>query len=167
MALVIGILVVIIVAASVLFFIEPSTNAPARSDAVVVLAGGNNSNRIDKGIELVKAGYAPRLYVSAPGLTDCPKSLPSVPITCFNPAPATTQGEARTAAALAAQHHWNQIIVVSGTQQVTRARLRFDRCYHGTILMVPADPGGLWNWVSTVAYEWGATAKALTFQRGC
>ena len=167
MALVIAVLVLVIVVVSVLFFIEPATNAPARSDAVIVLAGGNNSNRIDKGIELVKAGYAPKLYVSAPGFFDCPKSLPSVPITCFNPQPATTQGEARSAAALADQHHWTQIIVVSGTQQVTRARIRFDRCYHGTILMVPADPGGLWNWVSTVAYEWGAMAKALTLQRGC
>ncbi|MGA8371187.1 MAG: YdcF family protein, partial [Acidimicrobiales bacterium] len=133
MALVIGILVVIIVAASVLFFIEPSTNAPARSDAVVVLAGGNNSNRIDKGIELVKAGYAPRLYVSAPGLTDCPKSLPSVPITCFNPAPATTQGEAEYVGRLARQYHWHSIAVVTTTPQDSRARLRFERCFAGPV----------------------------------
>jgi hypothetical protein len=33
--------------------------------------------------------------------------------------------------------------------------------------MVPADPGGLLNWVYTVVYEWGALPKALIFQRGC
>jgi hypothetical protein len=160
-------LVVAIIVGSVVLFIDPATNAPARSDAVIVLAGGNNAGRIAKGIDLVRGGYAPRLYVSAPGFKDCPQSLPSVPITCFNPIPATTQGEARYASAVADRHHWNQIIVVSGTQQVTRARIRFDRCYRGSILMVPADPGGLGAWVATVVYEWGALPKALIFQRGC
>jgi uncharacterized SAM-binding protein YcdF (DUF218 family) len=166
-ALVVAVLVVAFVVGSVLLFIEPATNTPAPSDAVVVLAGGNNAGRIAKGIELVQAGYAPRLFVSAPGFADCPKSLPSVPVTCFNPNPATTQGEARYASALADRHQWHRIIVVSGTQQVTRARIRFDRCYHGTVLMVPADPGGLGAWVSTVIYEWGALPKALIWQRGC
>lgn len=166
-ALVVAVLIVAMVVASVVLFIEPATNAPARSDAVIVLAGGNNGARIAKGVALVRAGYAPRLYVSAPGYQDCPRSLPSVSITCFNPVPTTTQGEARFATRLAQQHHWHRIIVVSGTQQVTRARIRFDRCYHGSILMIPADPGGLLSWVYTVVYEWGALPKALIFQRGC
>ena len=166
-ALVVAVLIVAIVVASVVLFIEPATNAPARSDAVIVLAGGNNGARIAKGIALVRSGYAPRLFVSAPGYKDCPKSLPSISITCFNPNPTTTQGEARFASALADRHHWHQIIVVSGTQQVTRARIRFDRCYHGSILMVAADPGGLGSWVATVVYEWGALPKALIWQRGC
>jgi DUF218 domain len=166
-ALGVAVLIIAVAVASVVLFIEPATNAPARSDAVVVLAGANNVGRIAKGIELVRAGYAPRLFVSAPGFADCPKSLPSVPVTCFNPNPTTTQGEARYASALADRHRWHQIIVVSGTQQVTRARIRFDRCYHGTVLMVPAEPGGLGSWVASVIYEWGALAKALIWQRGC
>jgi uncharacterized SAM-binding protein YcdF (DUF218 family) len=166
-ALVVAVLIVAVVVASVVLFIEPATNAPARSDAVIVLAGGNNAARIAKGIELVRAGYAPRLFVSAPGHQSCPKSLPSVLITCFSPNPATTQGEARFAAKLAKQHHWHRITVVPGTQQVTRARIRFDRCYRGTIVMVPADPGGLGSWVASVIYEWGALPKALILQRGC
>jgi hypothetical protein len=166
-ALVVAVVIVAIVVASVVLFIEPATNTPAQSDAVIVLAGANNGARISKGTELVRAGYAPRLFVSAPGGQDCPKSLPSVPVTCFNPNPATTQGEARFGATLANQHHWHRIIVVSGTQQVTRARIRFDRCYRGSILMVPADPGGLGTWVASVIYEWGALPKALILQRGC
>jgi DUF218 domain len=166
-AVVVAVLIVAIVVASVMLFIEPATNTPAHSDAVIVLAGANNAGRIDKGIELVRAGFAPRLFVSAPGDNDCPRSLPSVPITCFSPNPSTTQGEARFAARVAQQHHWHRIIVVSGTQQVTRARIRFDRCYRGSILMVPADPGGLGSWVASVIYEWGALPKALIFQRGC
>jgi hypothetical protein len=166
-ALAVAVLIVAVVVASVVLFIKPATNTPTRSDAVIVLAGANNAARISKGIQLVRVGYAPRLFVSAPGFQDCPKSFPSVPITCFNPKPATTQGEARFAATQAKKHHWHQIIVVSGTQQVTRARIRFDRCYQGSILMVPADPGGLGTWVASVIYEWGALPKALIFQRGC
>ncbi|HXA31646.1 MAG TPA: YdcF family protein [Acidimicrobiales bacterium] len=166
-ALVVAVVIMAILVASVVLFIEPATNTPAPSDAVIVLAGTNNAARISKGMDLVRAGYAPRLFVSSPGYQDCPKSHPSVPITCFNPNPATTQGEARFAARLAEQHRWHRIIVVPGTQQVTRARIRFDRCYRGTILMVPADPGGLVSWVASVIYEWGALPKALILQRGC
>ena len=38
--MVLAVLVVIIDAVSIVLFIEPATNAPARSDAVLVLAGG-------------------------------------------------------------------------------------------------------------------------------
>lgn len=105
--------------------------------------------------------------MSAPSHQGCPKPLPAVTVTCFDPNPATTQGEAPYAAALADRHHWHPIIVVSGVEQTTRARIRVDRCYRGSVLMVPADPTGLWSWVSGVFYEWAATAKALTLQRGC
>jgi hypothetical protein len=65
------------------------------------------------------------------------------------------------------QYHWHQIIVVSGTPQTTRARIRFDRCYHGTLLFDPADPAGVASWIHNVVYEWAALIKAETIQRGC
>jgi uncharacterized SAM-binding protein YcdF (DUF218 family) len=40
-------------------------NAPEKVDAIVVLAGGRNDNRYYKGLELLRAGYAPRMYVDA------------------------------------------------------------------------------------------------------
>ncbi len=40
-------------------------NAPEKADAIVVLAGGNDDNRYYKGLELLRAGYAPRMYVDA------------------------------------------------------------------------------------------------------
>lgn len=40
-------------------------NAPERADAIVVLAGGSDDNRYYKGLELLRAGYAPRMYVDA------------------------------------------------------------------------------------------------------
>jgi uncharacterized SAM-binding protein YcdF (DUF218 family) len=90
-----------------------------------------------------------------------------VSIICFIPHPLTTQGEARAVARLARTHNWRQIILVPGIPQTTRARIRFDRCYHGTLLFDPASPGGLGEWIHNVIYEWGALIKALALQRGC
>jgi len=146
-------------------FVWPATNAPRRSDAIVVLGG--SGPRIQKGLALARAGYAPYLVISGYDRATCPPSPPGVSVICFMPHPGTTQGEARAVAKLARADKWHQIIVVSGTPQTTRARIRFDRCYHGTLLFDPASPGGLGEWIHNVVYEWGALVKAATLQRGC
>lgn len=40
-------------------------NAPEKADAIVVLAGGWNDTRYYKGLELLREGYAPRMYLDA------------------------------------------------------------------------------------------------------
>ena len=146
-------------------FVWPATNAPRRSDAIVVLGG--SGPRIQKGIALARAGYAPYLVISGPDAGQCHLAIPKVTVICIQPNPFTTQGEARATAKLATEHNWHQIIVVSSIPQTTRARIRFDRCYHGALLFDPSSPGGLRQWIRNVAYEWGALLKALTLQRGC
>jgi uncharacterized SAM-binding protein YcdF (DUF218 family) len=44
-----------------------SAGPPHKADAVVVLAGDWSGKRILEGAELVKEGYAPRVFVSGPG----------------------------------------------------------------------------------------------------
>lgn len=44
-----------------------SDDQPVRSDAVLVLAGDPSGARICKGGDLVRAGFAPKAYVSSPG----------------------------------------------------------------------------------------------------
>src|ERR1039458_3198195 len=146
---------------SAVLFVWPKTDTPRKVDAIVVLGGA--SNRVTKGLKLASEGYAPTLLISTPDPSACGYSIPGVSIICFQPSPATTQGEARYVAKLASRRHWRQIIVVSRTAQALRARLRFERCYHGTALF---DPAGSVT-VADVIYEWGALAKALTIQRGC
>jgi uncharacterized SAM-binding protein YcdF (DUF218 family) len=159
------VMIVILLTLTAVLFVWPSTNAPRRSDAIVVLGG--SGPRLQKGLALARAGYAPYLAVSGGNHTACPSPTHGVQVICFAPHPDTTQGEARATTRLAHAHDWQQIVVVSGTPQTTRARIRFDRCYHGALLFDPVSPGSLDSWVHNVIYEWGALAKALTLQRGC
>ena len=157
--------VVLVLVLSAVLFVWPSTDAPQKVDAIVVLGG--SGPRIAKGLALARDGYASTVAVSNPDAVYCPRSSRRVTVICFIPDPETTQGEARSVAKLAGKYRWNRIIVVSGTPQTTRARIRFGRCYHGTVLFDPANPSTASEWFFNVVYEWGALAKALTFQRGC
>ncbi len=164
----IGVLVVLVVAflaLTAVLFVWPATNAPRRVDAIVVLGG--SGDRIAKGLALARDGYAPFLVISDHDEAPCPKGPPGVRVICFNPNPASTQGEAEAVARMATDHRWDSLIVVSSIPQTTRARIRFDRCFNGSLLFVPTSPGGLSQWLYGVVYEWGALAKALTIQRGC
>ena len=138
-------LIVVFLVLTAVLFIFPSTNGPRRSNAIVVLGG--SGPRLPKGMALARAGYAPYLVLSDPAHSLCPAAPHGVTVICFAPNPPTTQGEARAAAKLAREHGWRQIIVVSGTPQTTRARIRFKRCYHGTLLFDPANPDGLGGWI--------------------
>ncbi len=161
-----AVVVVAFLVLSAVLFVWPRTDAPRKVDAIVVLGGGGN-DRVTKGLKLASEGYAPTLLISTPYPSACRYRIPRISVICFQPSPETTQGEARYVANLASERHWRQIIVVSGTAQTLRARLRFDRCYHGTALFDPAGSPDVIGWVHDVLYEWGALAKALTTQRGC
>jgi hypothetical protein len=89
-----------------------------------------------------------------------------VTLICFNPEPATTQGEAEFVGRLAEKYHWQSIAVVAITPQAARARLRVERCFPGRIYVVtaPIRPG---VWPYRIAYEWGALMKAVLIQRAC
>ena len=158
-------IVVVILLLTAVLFVWPSTSGPRRSNAIVVLGG--SGLRVQKGLALARAGYAPNLVISITPLVPCPRPPNQVKVICFVPDPLTTQGEARAVAKLAHEHHWRQMIVVSSVPQTTRARIRLDRCYHGALLFDPVGPGGLGAWMYGIVYEWGALAKALTLQRGC
>jgi uncharacterized SAM-binding protein YcdF (DUF218 family) len=160
-----GVIVAVILILSAVLFVWPRTNAPRRSNAIVVLGG--MGPRVQKGLALARAGYARNLVISITPLAPCPRPPIGVKVICIIPDPLTTQGEARAVAKLAREYDWRRIIVVSSVPQTTRARLRLDRCYDATYLFDPVSPGRLSAWIYGIVYEWGALAKALTLQRGC
>ena len=155
-----------VVGATARLFVWPATNRPAAADAIVVLGGAGQ--RVQEGLALAWAGYAPVLVLSTttPVRPQCVPPIPGVEIICFHADPNSTRGEARYLAAMASARHWRRTIVVTTIPQDTRARLRIGRCYHGGLLVVPAHLS-LGRRVAATVYEWGALAKALVLQPGC
>lgn len=98
--------------------------------------------------------------------SDCAPPIPRVTVICFDPRPATTQGEAEFAGRLARRYHWHSLALVTITPQDSRARLRMERCFAGQVYVMNA-PMPFYYWPYELAYEWGATIKALAVNRSC
>jgi hypothetical protein len=166
-AVAVGLVVLVFAVATAEFFVWPAVDGPEHADAIVVLAG--RGDPYDVGLRLARAGYAPQLAMSV-GNTDlywpCKLRVPGVVVTCFSPKPKTTQGDGRATAQLARRYGWKSIILVTAQTQVTRARLRLERCYRGRVRVV-ASRIPKHQLPYRVIYEWGATLKALTLQRSC
>jgi hypothetical protein len=150
-------------------FIVPVQGMPGRVDAIVMMDGPGARLRT---AEALAWAHRARFLVVSRGSpvygqgTACAAPIPRVTVVCFNPAPPTTQGEAEFAAKLAQRYHWHSIALVTITPQDSRARLRMQRCFAGQVYVVTA-PMPIYYWPYELAYEWGATIKALVVNRGC
>jgi hypothetical protein len=154
-------------AATARLFVWPEQGMPAHVDAIVML--DRPGNELDVALRLAtqhRASFLIRSLGTPDSGPRCPRSIPGVKIICFNPAPATTQGEAEYVGRLARRYHWRSIAVVTTTSQDSRARLRIERCFAGPVYVV-TTPVALTSWPYEIAYEWGALVKALIFQRSC
>jgi uncharacterized SAM-binding protein YcdF (DUF218 family) len=161
------ILVIAAATATARLFVWPDQGMPPTVSAIVMLdvPGG----RLNNALRLAAQHRAPFLLISLGmpgGGYGCPRPVRRVTLICFNPSPATTQGEAEYVGKLARRYYWRSIAVVTTTPQDSRARLRMERCFAGPVYVV-ATPIALTSWPYQVAYEWGALAKALVVQRSC
>ena len=167
--LVVVVLAVAIGAATARLFIWPDQGMPARVSAIVMLNGPGD--RLDTALNLAWQHRAPFVVISRGSPVyghggDCAPSIPHVTVICFDPNPSTTKGEAEYVGRLARKYHWQSIALVTITPQDSRGRLRVERCFAGPVYVVTA-PLSLSSWPYQIAYEWGATAKALILQRSC
>ena len=165
-----AVVVILFTAATARLFVFPARGMPSHVDAIVMLDGPGDSGRLATALRLAKEHRAPALLISQ-GTKEsetggCPPPMPDVKVICFNPSPATTRGEAEFVGRLARQDHWSSVALVTVAPQDTRARLRMSRCFPGQIYVVTAPlPAGQWPY--QIAYEWGASLKALVLQRSC
>jgi hypothetical protein len=165
--IVLPIVVVTVSAVTARLFIWPDQGTPARVSAIVMLDSPGTS--VGAALRLERQHRAPFLVISLGTPLSgyrCPPPIPRVKLICFNPAPATTQGEAEFVGRLARKYHWHSIAVVTITPQDSRARLRVERCFPGPVYVV-TRPVALASWPYEIAYEWGAMIKALVLQRSC
>ena len=161
------VVVVLFLGATARLFARPDRGLPPTVDAIVSLDVPYGA--VNVAVRLAEQRRAPYLVVSLgrpQSSYGCPAPVSGVKLICFNPAPATTQGEAEYVGKLAQRYHWHSIGVVTITPQDTRARLRMSRCFDGPVYVRTTPiPGGAW--LHQVAYEWGALFKALVLQRSC
>ncbi len=163
-------LVAAFITATAYLFVFPRQDAPGHADAIVVLSGAT-SERLDKALELMRAGVAPTLVISDgrdPAWRQAERLCHGVRfhVLCFRPDPYSTRGEAEEVARLARARRWRAIDIVTSRYHVFRARLIFRRCYRGTLRIVASRPGLLSEVVGTL-YEWPKLAVAETIRRGC
>jgi hypothetical protein len=156
-------------AATARLFVWPVQGMPAHVSAIVMLNGPGD--RLDTAEDLAWQHRASFLVVSRPTPywghgSVCAPAIPRVKVICFVPSPATTQGEAEFVGRMVAKYHWTSVVLVTTTPQDSRARLRVERCFSGPVYVVTTSLP-LSAWPYEIAYEWTATIKALTFQRGC
>lgn len=153
-------------------FGDPTIDGPGQADAVVMLAGGGR--RLERVVDLVNVGvtdtvvlasaWTPPVWSARP-CNSGPSPFPDgTRILCFQPDPSTTRGEARFVADLADREGWDRVVVVASTDQVTRARMLFERCWDGQLAFVDVDHSQ--PFPVRVVYEWAAMAKAVV-NSGC
>lgn len=156
---------VLLVGASLRLFVWPSTDHVESADAVVVLAGGDGE-RLDRGLELMREGVAPTLVLSFGPDQLCNAEQP-FPVVCFAPSPENTRGEAEAIGRLAADRGWTNLVLVTSTPHVTRARVLVERCYPGRLQVTGATPPtSAPGWAFAIAHEWGGLAEAMV-ERDC
>ena len=159
------VLVLALVGLNLRLFVWPASDTVHPADAVVVLAGGNGE-RLDRALELVRDGVAPTLAVSFGSDRLCGSAQP-FRVVCFRPSPDNTRGEAEAIGRLAQAHGWTDIVLVTSTSHVTRARLLVERCYSGQLQVAPATPdANVPGWLGAIVHEWGGLAEAMV-QRDC
>lgn len=170
--IVLAVVIVVFSAVSMRMFVWPDLpSLPERADAVIELGGaGDPLERDNAALTLARENRAPVLVqstVAAEARTNrCLPPVPGVTILCFHAEPNTTRGEAHAIAALAARHRWSSVILVTTPDHAWRARLIVSRCFPGAVYVSTAPLPAL-SWFRQIPYQWGASTKALLFERDC
>lgn len=167
----VGVAVAGLLAATAVLLVWPPQGMPARVDAIVMLNGPGD--RLDTALNLGWQRRAPVLVISRGSRywghgSGCAPKMPGVTVICFDPNPATTQGEAQFIGRLARQHRWKTVALVTITPQLTPGRIWLGRCLPaGTRVYSVAAPLRALAWPPMVLYEWGSIINAELFHRSC
>lgn len=143
------------------------------ADAIFVL-GGVGDERYTLALEHALEGYAPQVVFSNPNAAEaiwlrdlCSHRRYSFTVSCIEPDPPTTRGEARALRHLVEVNNWHSVIVVTWTPHISRARWILQRCFHGDLIMDAAGTELLpTDWVWSYVYQTAGYVRAA-LQSGC
>jgi uncharacterized SAM-binding protein YcdF (DUF218 family) len=153
-------------------YVRPQVDPLRPADAIFVL-GGNEFSRYPFGIDLGMHGWAPKVFLSSPGIYKewltkaCNTRHSGIELDCFVPDPPTTLGEARELRRLAERYGWRSVIVVTFTPHISRARFILQRCFDGELIMVASPTHiSLLDWPVEYVYETAGYVRAA-LHPGC
>ncbi len=158
-----------LVALDVCVFLFPPSDAPRRTDLIVVLGPWQERGRLLEGTALAHRYPSSALYLSAYDVRECPllrRMTDRADAQCFVPDPFTTRGEARAAADFARLHGYRSMTMVTTGDQLIRGGVRFRRCFDGPVRLALARSSFAFRW-HRFLYQNAAMVKALVFERGC
>jgi hypothetical protein len=156
-----------------LVIVDPTVNHPKHADAIIVLGPPDENRRLETAMALIDDHVATNLVISVTPESQrqvnhlCTDPQDGFTVTCFQPDPGTTRGEAEHMRNLVRQHGWRSVVVVTSTYHVSRARFIFDRCLDGPLYVVAARHGiSPLKWGYEYLYQTGGYVKAA-LQSGC
>ena len=154
-------------------YVRPQVDELRRADAILVL-GGQGDEAYTFGLEYALQGLTDHVVFSNPSGSDaiwlvdlCDHQRYSFTVTCLEPSPPTTRGEAQAFEQLASSKGWRSVIVLTRTPHISRARFIVQRCFDGDVMMGWAGTDHWpmeWAW-SYVYQTLGYIRAAL--QSGC
>lgn len=173
-ALAVGALAMLWALVTIRLVVFPRYDQPERADAIVIL-GPVDRWRVDLAERLVDEGVANVIAMPAwtDGFTDshCHWDRDDVETICFEPEPATTQGEAKWTKEQIAARGWRTVVVITVDAHVERARFIFDGCVGDDASMLvtgqPPPNAGLRFYTHHLLYQSGAFVKAIFITPGC
>lgn len=156
---------------AVVFLAHADSDLPAKTDAVVVLAG--SVSRLPVARALMDDGIAPMLLVSDDSPSEdvergafCARPPARYTVICGRAEPFSTRGEARMTAGLARTYRWRSIVIVTSRFHLFRTEILFDRCTDAELVLRGSDEPW-YTFVKAVPLEWIKLAVAETTRRGC
>jgi hypothetical protein len=166
-------LLVVIAAAGWPVYVRPQVDELGHADAIFVL-GGHGDEPYTFGLEYALAGLADQVVFSNPNgaeavwLVDlCDHRRYSFTVSCIEPDPPTTRGEAQAFTQLANSRGWHSVIVLTTAPHISRARFILQRCFDGQVMMgqTGTDEWPL-QWAWSYLYQTAGYLRAA-FQSGC
>lgn len=164
---VVALVVIVAAGLSIRFVVFPHANQVRSTQLLVAVDSPADQKKVAT-VRRVIAASPPGITLLWSDDSGCPSYLFDLgaKLVCFSPNPDTTRGEARYAANYASAHHDTELSVVVPRPQLSRARTRFARCFHGRLDLIE-EPTSFWKTLTDVPYQVGAEVKALTYQRSC
>lgn len=134
---------------------------PHRADLVVVLGGGDGE-RYERGRDLVLKGFADRLIVIIPSPAERKDAIARLPVVEFwdDVKPRNSWGEAQTVRGWMQAQGWRSVLVVTDPPHLLRAQYTWASNFRGADMdftLVAADP----TWWST--WRWWDNRKSIHF----